>query len=68
MTIPSLVKEMEIDEIIITMPSAPKSEIRKILDICKKTKCKLKTLPGVYELIDGKVQLITLEMLKLRTC
>ena len=55
--IPSLAKEMEIDEIIITMPSAPKSEIRKILGICKTTKCKLKTLPGVYELINEKVKI-----------
>lgn len=55
--IPSLVKELSIDEIIIAIPSAPKSEVRKILDICKKTKCKLKTLPGVYELIDGKVSI-----------
>ena len=55
--IPVLVKKMEIDEIIIALPSAPKSEIRDILDICKTTKCKLKTLPGVFELIDGKVTL-----------
>ena len=53
--IPALAREMKIDEIIIAMPSAPKNEIRKILDICKTTRCKLKTLPGVYELIDGKV-------------
>ena len=53
--IPALARELKIDEIIIAMPSAPKNEIRKILDICKTTRCKLKTLPGVYELIDGKV-------------
>ena len=53
--IPALARELKIDEIIIAMPSAPKNEIRNILDICKTTRCKLKTLPGVYELIDGKV-------------
>lgn len=53
--IPALARELKIDEIIIAMPSAPKNEIRNILDICKTTKCKLRTLPGVYELIDGKV-------------
>jgi FlaA1/EpsC-like NDP-sugar epimerase len=48
-------EQKAIDEIIVAIPSAPKDEIRKILHECKKTKCKLKTLPGVYELIDGKV-------------
>ncbi len=47
----------DIDEIIIALPSIPKSELRKIVDICKDTKCKLKILPGVYEIIDEKVSL-----------
>ncbi len=46
-----------IDEIIIAMPSASKEEIKEILDICKETKCKLKILPGIYELIDEKVSI-----------
>ena len=37
------------------MPSAPKSQIREILDICKQTKCELKTLPGMYQLVNGDV-------------
>ncbi|NLN48663.1 MAG: polysaccharide biosynthesis protein [Clostridiales bacterium] len=53
----SAVIQKDIEEIIIALPSAPKSEIREMIEICKKTKCKLKTLPGVYELIDGKVSL-----------
>lgn len=52
----TVIKE-NIDEIIIALPSAPKSEIRKIVELCKDTKSKLKTLPGVYEIIDGKVSL-----------
>lgn len=52
-----IVKEKMIDEIIIAMPSSDKSNIRSIINICKHTKCKLKTLPGVYELIDGRVDI-----------
>ena len=37
------------------MPDAPKSTIRDILEICKKTKCELKTLPGMYQLVNGEV-------------
>lgn len=44
-----------IDEIVIAMPSSTKSEIKEIIDECKTTKCKVKTLPGMFELIDGKV-------------
>lgn len=48
-------RDFDIDEIIIAIPSANKKDIRRIIDMCKDTKCKLKILPGVYELIDGKV-------------
>lgn len=51
------VSKKYIDEIIIALPSIPKSELRRIIDICKDTKCKLKILPGVYEIIDEKVSL-----------
>ena len=47
----------EIDEIIVALPSVPKSELREILKICKETKCKLKTLPGVYEIINENVSI-----------
>ena len=53
----SVSKEYRIDEIIIAMPSASKSEIKEILEICKETRCKLKMLPGIYELIDEKVSI-----------
>lgn len=51
----TVTKALGIDEIIIAIPSAKRKDIRKTIDLCKDTKCKLKILPGVYELIDGKV-------------
>lgn len=53
--IPYICEKENIDGIIIAIPSAKKGDIRKIVEQCKKTKCKIKILPGVYELIDGKV-------------
>ena len=47
--------EYNIDEIIIAMPSAKGKQIKEILDICKQTTCELKTLPGVYQLVNGEV-------------
>ena len=54
-SIPKISEKESIDEIVIAIPSAKKEEIRKIVNQCSKTKCKTKTLPGVYELIDGQV-------------
>lgn len=51
----NIVKAKKIEEIIIAIPSAGKTEIREIVDICKETRCKLKTIPGVFELINGQV-------------
>lgn len=50
-----LVERYNVDEIIIAMPSVSKPVISEVLNICKKTKCKLKTLPGMYELINEKI-------------
>lgn len=54
--IPDLVHKHGIEEIIIAMPSASGREKREILSICKQTGVKVKTLPGVYDLIDGRVK------------
>ncbi len=48
-------KDLGIHEIIIAIPSVKRQHLRHIVDLCKGTKCKLKTLPGVFEIIDGKV-------------
>ncbi len=47
--------QYNIDEIIIAMPSAARQHLKKILEICKETKCELKTLPGIYQLVNGEV-------------
>ena len=43
-----------VDEIIIALPSVQGEEVRKIVDICKQTDCKLQILPGIYEIINGR--------------
>ena len=49
------VQKYKIDQIIIAMPSASKTDMSMILDICKETECELKTLPGMFQLINGEV-------------
>lgn len=45
----------EVDEIIIAMPAVKKAEVREIIEICRKTKCEIKTLPGMYQFMNGDV-------------
>ena len=53
--IPSIVKEHKVKEIIIAMPSVTRNEIRNIMEICSPLKCKVNTLPGMYQLLDDEV-------------
>ena len=60
-----LAKELKIDEIIVAMPSAPQSEVRDILNICKETDCELKVLPGLYQMIKGEVSISKLRKVEI---
>ncbi len=53
--------EFGIDEIIFAIPSADQQTKREILDICKETGCRLRTLPGMYQLINGEVSVASLK-------
>lgn len=44
-----------VDEIFIAIPSASRTVIRELLEICKDTECKLRVLPGIYQLVNGEV-------------
>ena len=48
-------KLYDIDEIIFAIPSASNEVKRDILNICKETDCTLKILPGVYQMVDGEI-------------
>lgn len=51
--IPYIAKEQEIDLILIAIPSLDNKNKAEIIDICKETNCKLKIIPGMYEIING---------------
>lgn len=55
--IQKIAEAKKIDEIIIAIPSAYRKEIREIVEECSKTKCKLKIVPGIYELLEGQVSI-----------
>ncbi len=49
------VEKYAVDEIIIAIPSASRQQLKPILEICKETGCRLRILPGMYQLINGDV-------------
>jgi FlaA1/EpsC-like NDP-sugar epimerase len=51
----SVVKKVRADEALIAIPSASSSQMRKIVKHCKESGIKFKTIPGMGELINGKV-------------
>ena len=53
-------QENKVNEILLAMPSAPSESIKDILDICAKTGCAVKTLPGIDKMIDGVVSISSL--------
>lgn len=50
-----------IDEIIFAIPSASVQTRKEILDICKESGCRLRTVPGMYQMINGDVSVSKLK-------
>ncbi|MBU3073194.1 polysaccharide biosynthesis protein [Clostridium estertheticum] len=55
--IPKIVIEKNIETILIAIPTIEDEDKEEILEICKKTNCKIEIIPGMYEIINGKVSL-----------
>ena len=53
-----LAEKYHAEEIIIAIPSAPKSEIDDIVTECQKTKCNIKILPSIYLTMNGKKDIV----------
>ena len=55
--IPKLAKTYRVKRVFIAIPSASSSEMREIVEACHEADVEVRTLPGVYELIQGDVQI-----------
>ena len=54
-SIPELVRSLHIRKVIIAMPTAPGNVIREVLDICQAVAVPASTLPGIHEILNGRV-------------
>ena len=53
--IPDAVKRYSVDSIIFAIPTAAPAARKEILDICATTNCRVKVVPGMYQLVSGEV-------------
>jgi FlaA1/EpsC-like NDP-sugar epimerase len=51
----SVIERSRADEVVIAIPTAPGSVVRQVSDVCRALSIPFRTMPGVYELIGGKV-------------
>ncbi len=50
-----VIDQHRIQEVIIAIPSAPGPVIRQVSDVCRRRRIRYRTMPSIYELIDGRV-------------
>lgn len=51
-SIPRMVVRYNVDQIVFAIPSVKNSEKQKIMSICAKTGCQMKTVPSLYEIME----------------
>lgn len=63
--IPEIVKRYSLDMILIALPSAKASEMRRVAGICESTELEVRTLPGLSDLVSGLVSVKNLREISL---
>lgn len=60
-----ILEKEQINTVIIAIPTASGKQIKRIVNNIKNKKVKIKTLPGLYELVDGKVSVSRIRNIKI---
>lgn len=63
--IPVAVRKYHVKLIILSMPSCPNAERKKILEICNKTKCRLLTVPSLREIVEEQITINQIREVKI---
>lgn len=64
-SLPEIITKMNINKVIIAMPTAPGSEIRDIVSICRKAGVQARTIPGIFEILDEKVRIDSIRQVQI---
>lgn len=55
--LPLLVRSLGIDHVIITIAQTSRAQIQRIVKICEDIPIRVRTIPGLYEILDGRVEI-----------
>ena len=55
-----MVQKYRVEEIVLAIPSAARQQRAKIVALCQETPCRLRTLPGLYQIANGEVSIQSL--------
>jgi len=53
--IPRLARELKIDHVLLTIAETAPQRLRRILEICRRHRLTVRSVPGLYELLQGRV-------------
>jgi FlaA1/EpsC-like NDP-sugar epimerase len=54
--LPRLVRDLDIDHVILTIAQTSRRDIRRIVGVCEQIPIKIRVIPGLYELLHGHVE------------
>ncbi len=54
--LPRLVRSLDIDHVVITIAQASRQELRSVVEICEKIPIKVRIIPGLFEILQGRVK------------
>ena len=63
--IPEMVEKYDITKIVYAVPSTSGKDRKDILNICKDTGCDVSVVPGIYQMVDGRVSVSNLRPVSL---
>lgn len=64
--IPEMVIRYGITKIVFAIPTATGQKRKAILEICQQTGCKVQVIPGIYEMVDGKISVSKLREVQIQ--
>ncbi len=62
---PRVLDQKHVDEVIIAIPSAPGNVVRRVAQVCQKKSIPFRTMPGLYELLGGKINISRLREIEI---
>lgn len=63
--LPEVVRKYRVDEVLIAIPSAPGTVIRRVVKMSQEANVPCRVLPGVYEILSGKVTISQIRQVNL---